>query len=183
MTWTPERVAELREHVAAGLSATQAGKKLGVTRNAAIGKAIRIGLVFGLSEASTPTQRGQAGRRNGGPALSPTPKPPRPAPKPRAEPKAPTYIVLGRLHEGKPGKPLRPEPEPAGPVVALLALEGHHCRWPIGSPQDPDFGFCGKRRAQGATYCNSCIQTRKPYLPTPKVNGFNPDLRGVRRSA
>lgn len=75
------------------------------------------------------------------------------------------------------------EPEPDGPVVPLLALESHHCRWPIGSPSDPNFGFCGKRRAEGQTYCPSCIKTRKPYLPTPPLNKFNPDAPRARRSA
>lgn len=42
--WTDERVARLRELVAEGLSYSEIGKRLGITKNAALGKADRLGL-------------------------------------------------------------------------------------------------------------------------------------------
>lgn len=44
VSWTAERVARLRELSARGLSARQIGIELGVSRNAVISKANRIGL-------------------------------------------------------------------------------------------------------------------------------------------
>jgi hypothetical protein len=38
--------------------------------------------------------------------------------------------------------------------VPLHALEPHHCRWPIGNPRHPDFGYCGERKYTGhPSYC------------------------------
>lgn len=44
MDWTPENVEKLKELWAVGLSITQIGHRLGITRNAVVGKAHRIGL-------------------------------------------------------------------------------------------------------------------------------------------
>jgi GcrA cell cycle regulator len=44
MTWTPERVAELKELWTAGHSASVIGKRLGVSKNAVVGKAHRLQL-------------------------------------------------------------------------------------------------------------------------------------------
>jgi hypothetical protein len=43
-TWTEERVTQLRDLVAEGLSYSEIGKRLGITKNAALGKANRLGL-------------------------------------------------------------------------------------------------------------------------------------------
>lgn len=29
-------------------------------------------------------------------------------------------------------------------VHSVFGLERHHCRWPIGDPKQPGFGFCGR---------------------------------------
>jgi GcrA cell cycle regulator len=44
MDWTPEVVEKLKDLWAQGLSITQIGIRLGITRNAVVGKAHRIGL-------------------------------------------------------------------------------------------------------------------------------------------
>jgi GcrA cell cycle regulator len=43
-TWTEAKIARLRADWRAGLSITQIGKNLGLTRNAVVGKAHRLGL-------------------------------------------------------------------------------------------------------------------------------------------
>lgn len=45
MTWTPDRIAQLKKLHADGLSFAQIARKIGgISRNAAIGKALRLGL-------------------------------------------------------------------------------------------------------------------------------------------
>ena len=44
MSWTDERIDELKQLWGEGLSAQEIGRKLGVTKNAVIGKAHRLGL-------------------------------------------------------------------------------------------------------------------------------------------
>jgi GcrA cell cycle regulator len=56
-----------------------------------------------------------------------------------------------------------PAPQPVQPVVkrrcddvatvALLDLQPHHCKWPVGHPGTPGFGFCGDMRVDGTPYC------------------------------
>lgn len=38
-------------------------------------------------------------------------------------------------------------------LVPLAELGGSHCRWPIGDPKAGRFGFCGRRRLGGGSYC------------------------------
>lgn len=48
----------------------------------------------------------------------------------------------------------KPRAEPAQPgTVKLLDLDAQACRWPFGSPSDPDFGFCGMTKVEGSSYC------------------------------
>jgi GcrA cell cycle regulator len=52
--------------------------------------------------------------------------------------------------------PVIPPPleiEDAGRPVILVELEDHHCRWPLGDPREPGFGFCARARVAGMPYC------------------------------
>ena len=44
MTWTAERIAELKRLWAAGTPTAEIGRRLGVSKNAVVGKAHRLGL-------------------------------------------------------------------------------------------------------------------------------------------
>jgi GcrA cell cycle regulator len=52
----------------------------------------------------------------------------------------------------KPPTPIRHEEEGPG-TATVLTLGVHMCRWPIGDPQDDGFTLCGRRKADGASYC------------------------------
>lgn len=83
--------------------------------------------------------------------------------------------ILGCSHDtvirkaAKEGLPLRftykPPPKPLaqqtlpiaeriGVSQAVAALHANHCRWPIGSPSEPDFHFCSADRINmSGPYC------------------------------
>jgi hypothetical protein len=62
--WTPSRDKRLKAYLAAGLSAAQAADKLGTTRNAVIGRSMRLrGIVYQSSVDSW--KRANAKRRKG----------------------------------------------------------------------------------------------------------------------
>lgn len=147
--WTDDRVEVLKKLWAEGLSASQIAKQLGgVTRNAVIGKVHRLGLA-GRAAPSRPVARI---------ALPPRIKPVA-APRPT--------VVAGTDHAAAAARAAAPAaapqqpvaPRPAAPrerntnVIGVLELTSHTCRWPIGDPDDPDFGFCGMKTEAGLPYC------------------------------
>jgi GcrA cell cycle regulator len=110
MSWTDERIDQLRSMWEKGLTASQIADELGgVSRNAVIGKAHRLGLksrpspVKATEKAAKPVK------------AAPTP-PPRPAAAPAAPPPRAAAPAAPR-----PAAPPRPEPRPAPEAPAAEA--------------------------------------------------------------
>ncbi len=55
--WTPERVAELTKLWASGLSASEIGRRLGVTKNSVVGKVRRLDLAMRRQPTTPKPQR------------------------------------------------------------------------------------------------------------------------------
>jgi len=166
MAWTDERVALLTRLWNEGHTASQIAEQFGdITRNAVIGKVHRLGL-SGRAAAS----RFRAARI-------------KMRPKVQANGSAPAkhYPMQGNVALkaeaiGMPEWPaqsprpaLRPVEQPdteAGPVVGLLDLTESSCRWPIGEPDEPGFGFCGCRKAEDGPYCER--HAARAYQPVQR---------------
>lgn len=152
--WTDDRVEVLKRLWAEGLSASQIAKQLGgVTRNAVIGKVHRLGLA-GRAAPSRPVARL---------ALAPRPKPvppPRPAvvagiDHAASAARAANAAATATITAQQPAAPRPAAPrERSTSVIGVLELTSHTCRWPIGDPDDPDFGFCGMKTEAGLPYCS-----------------------------
>lgn len=135
--WSPENSNRLREMVTAGLSAGQAALafRCGLSRNAVLGRAWRMGLVFGAHRASVPAKAKRAVMF--GPPRPP--KAPRPPPKP-----APTPREIAAAWVG-----------PRVPLT-LMELRPFTCRFPIAVPEDRGENtlFCGDvTLTPGEPYC------------------------------
>lgn len=124
MKWETDQDERLKALVLEGLSASQIAKemRLGLTRNAIIGRISRMGLHLQLSRPSAPGMRRA--------------RPPKPPPAPR--PAKPREMKT------------KPEPAEAPPpkrrATGPPALPGNHqCKWPFGDPGDDDFHFCPER--------------------------------------
>lgn len=166
MAWTEERVTELKKLWAEGHSASQIAKQLGgVTRNAVIGKVHRLG----LSGRATPSR--------------PVKRPPRLArPKPQvSQPAAATAKPATSSPTSKPTKdpmlaPLSARMAPAayvkpkrlgnGDMVTVMTVSDSMCKWPIGDPADPDFGFCGHSTDGDSPYCTE--HAKLAFQPSKK---------------
>jgi hypothetical protein len=74
VTWTPERIAQLRSCVEAGMTCSEIGIAIGVTRNAVIGKIHRLGLSSGrpagLGAHKLPSARAALAGTDAAPALT-----------------------------------------------------------------------------------------------------------------
>lgn len=44
-------------------------------------------------------------------------------------------------------------------AVTIKELEGHHCKWPLGDPKQPDFRYCGCQRNDKSPYCAEHTRT------------------------
>jgi GcrA cell cycle regulator len=139
--WTDERIAGLKRLWADGLSASQIAAELaGMTRNAVLGKAHRLGLCGRAKQTSIPPRRC-------GPPRARTSRPPVAAirQKPVADAAAPIIAA------------------PVGQRCTILTLTADACRWPCGDPDQPDFFFCGGQTAGGLPYCAD--HARVAYQP------------------
>jgi GcrA cell cycle regulator len=184
MSWTDERIERLKKMWHDGATASQIADELGgVSRNAVIGKAHRLG----LEQRPSPVKPGEE-KEAKKPALAPAAAAPKPAPKAEpddasaaaspapAAPHAPTrrsapemqYRSIGPggfIRQGPgdqqppipPAPPRRLVPAKPSPEVAdktsLLDLNDRICKWPIGHPGEPDFHFCGQPSNPGFPYC------------------------------
>jgi GcrA cell cycle regulator len=155
MSWTDERIALLKNGWENGKSASQIAEELGegVTRNAVIGKAHRLGLaarpspVKGGEETAAPAAAAPAPA-----ATSATAPAAAPAAAPVLDPPAPAARKASRG-----GKAQR---------TTLLDLNEKICKWPIGHPGEPDFHFCGRPVQAGFPYCNDhCLIAYQAQLP------------------
>lgn len=145
-TWTDERVELLKSRFAAGLSCREIANDIGISRNAVIGKLSRLNLTREKSSKARRTARKDDTRGN------------RPKSVPRLQ-----YQMLRKLYA---------EPQPAAADDAsinnenrcsLLELSEEKCRWPISTPGEKDFCFCGNRPLEALPYCAG--HTRLAYRP------------------
>ena len=177
MEWSDEIIGQLRALWAEGHSTAEIGRRLGVTKNAIVGKAHRLDLPARPSPIrrdpdAAPVRRATV-RRVEGPTLPPLPSsvvdadpgmpvfaqevapvPPRPPVIARAimaAPPAPRPMVqVPRPVAVAPPRPLVAAPRPYGRVVT--------CCWPIGEPGTREFHFCDVPSEPGRPYCEEHVK-------------------------
>jgi GcrA cell cycle regulator len=145
ITWSDDRVESLKKLWGEGLSAGRIAHRLGgISRSAVIGKVHRLG----LSE-----RKGSANSRRTAHL--------RPARKRVLHPKsigARRSTFAEYLAAVQSSRTSMPQPVETDTVrVAFAQLDAdrphQHCRWPVGDPKQPGFGFCGCAQVPGLPYC------------------------------
>jgi GcrA cell cycle regulator len=154
MTWTEERVENLKKLWGEGLSASQIAAELGgITRNAVIGKVHRLGLSGRAKSPSASAPRPRKARTHGHLMRV-------------ARSSVRGNTALAHAYDFEP----EPEPEPIDNVIPLgqrrtiLELTEETCRWPIGDPGSTEFFFCGGQAGTGMPYCT--YHSRVAYQPS-----------------
>ena len=156
MSWTDERINLLKKMWKDGKSAAEIAKTLGkgVTRNAVIGKAHRMGLSGRPSPIKKPTAAPAKKEKE---AAAPR-KEAAAAPKESAAPRKPAQQQTKHpplMHNRDVEEPRKPEKEilPLNGGTPLIDLTERMCKWPIGDPREADFTFCGRGIRVGTPYC------------------------------
>ncbi len=138
MEWNEDTIARIRALWDEGLSTAEIGRRMGVTKNAVVGKAHRLN----LPARPSPIQR-TAGEK----------KPRRSAPRRITGPTLPAlHSAASSPLPFRPAVVLRPvtsQPRPAGRVTS--------CCWPLGEPGKPDFRFCGDPTMPAKPYCEEHV--------------------------
>jgi len=147
MEWTNERVDELRRLWGQGQTASRIAELLGgITRNAVIGKAHRLG----LRGRPSPIRRDES-HEPGQPASRPS------------RISAPAAALAEELTRDIQPPPEAPMPAPVAPPMPAAAKTlrsgSKACSWPMGDPKQPGFHFCGEEAEPGRPYCAAhCLQ-------------------------
>lgn len=81
--------------------------------------------------------------------------------KGRAEQRASSPGLAEHLITGEAKRPIEVTP-PEPRMVSLLKLGSRSCKWPVGDPQSPNFGFCGHDTVL-SSYCT--YHSKLAYMP------------------
>jgi GcrA cell cycle regulator len=172
MEWNEDVIGRLRDLWAEGHSTAEIGRRLGVSKNAIVGKAHRLDLPARPSpirrEGSSPApERRAVPRRVDGPTLPPlaSTEVSAPAEAVVVEPAkiaAPVKEPVIELAPAPIAPPLKIAPAPRPVQVAPSRLQPVAarpygrvvtCCWPIGEPGTKTFRFCDDRSEPGKPYC------------------------------
>jgi GcrA cell cycle regulator len=156
MEWTDETIARLRALWGEGHSTAEIGRRLGVSKNAVVGKAHRLDLAARPSpirpSSEGPRPRPPA-RRGTGPTLPPLAST-RPPPMVAAAPSAARASTAGAASRTLGALALKAAPAPRLAAVAPRPYgRVVTCCWPIGEPGTRSFHFCDAESVPGKPYC------------------------------
>jgi GcrA cell cycle regulator len=154
MEWNEETIARLRALWAEGLSTAEIGRRMGVSKNAVVGKAHRLNLLARPSpirrDVTGGAARSPAPRRVTGPTLPPLP----------LSAAAPVAVAAPAVTSQAGPRPLPAmRAEAAAPRPAPVRAAAHRpsrlvtCCWPIGEPGTKSFRFCDADATTGKPYC------------------------------
>lgn len=144
MGWTPELIKDLKKHWKKGLTTGEIGRLIGMSKNAVVGKAHRLGLESRPSPIRREKLEASKTRKAAKRLLKPV------------QNEQQNELNTSTVEAGKSVKSVRKNGKNKG--VKLVDLKPTSCRWPEGDPKDPDFHFCGKEAVPGKSYCDEHCQ-------------------------
>jgi GcrA cell cycle regulator len=163
MVWDEETIRLLRDLWAQGHSTAEIGRRLGVTKNAIVGKAHRLELDARPSPIKRDVVKPASERpppclRAAGPTL-----PPLPSASVQAFSAAPAPSNLRPLRTAPTLHPRPVSPAPVAPPAPRPIMPSGQsqsrrpapsCCWPIGEPGTKSFRFCDDLSIPGKPYCD-----------------------------
>lgn len=147
--WTPDRIKVLIAFWEEGLPTSEIGRRLGVTKNAVVGKVHRLG----LKKRASPIRQTSSS--------SAQPK--------KAKMSQPKVQAGAQANTPSMPKPVMP----SGEVVRLEELTSSMCCWPEGEPGTEEFHFCGQPSVPEKPYCDAhCARAYVKVSKDKKKSNF-----------
>lgn len=146
-SWDSSTLKKLKALVAKGLSTSEIGKKIGVSKNAVVGKLNRLGW---NSKAGGITSDEPVKKAKDKEILKK---------KSIKIKEVKTKVKKIEISETPKIKPIKRTKEISASqkiiktALEMASLKKDQCRWPIGDTDSDDFHFCGKKVFPGKPYC------------------------------
>ena len=180
--WDNTALKKLKALVGKGLSTSEIGRRLGMSKNAVVGKLNRLGW---NAKAGSVAHDAPARKKSTAAA----------APKAKSGVKKPVAKAPAKKTSvaTKPAKTISAKKENVKPAVKetksssktsaknlamhqriiqhsleMANLKPNQCRWPIGDPDSENFHFCGKPVFTGKPYCYEHCRLAYQFTPPKK---------------
>ena len=141
MDWNDQAISTLRALWTDGHSTAEIGRRMGITKNAVIGKVHRLGLSGRPSPIRTGPRAPRAKRvTRGQPTLPPAFRP--------------VAVVAAPRTSTPPARPVA-----TSPLAPLVLPTRGFCQWPVGEPRAPGFRLCDATALYGRPYCETHCRT------------------------
>ena len=189
--WDNTTIKKLKTLIGKGLSTSEIGKRLGLSKNAVVGKLNRLGW---NSKSSSAPVAVKATKKTAKPSAKKTPvkvTAKKAAVKPTVRDKAkktPAVTTVKKSTAATAKKAPAKEPaESKAPrttktssknlamhqriiqhSLEMANLKPNQCRWPIGDPDSENFHFCGKQVFTGKPYCYEHCRLAYQFTPPKK---------------
>lgn len=195
--WDNATLKKLKALMGKGLSTSEIGKRLGLSKNAVVGKLNRLG--WNAKAGATPAATTKTTKKAPAPAAKKTtaktvtkkPVAAKPATKAKVATKKTETATKAKtkVAEKSPKAdaktPAKPAKEPKASKTSasknlamhqriiqhsleMANLKPNQCRWPIGDPDSENFHFCGKQVFTGKPYCYEHCRLAYQFTPPKK---------------
>ena len=181
--WDNNILKKLKALVGKGLSTAEIGKKLGLSKNAVVGKLHRMGWNTGANDSDakttkpvkkTETKKVAPKKSDKKAPISPVKKAnvaasktvkAKPAPKEKTVAKPVPKKTVGHAIAGK---GISVHQRMVQHALEMANLKPNQCRWPIGDPDSENFHFCGQPVFVGKPYCYEHCKQAYQFTPPKK---------------
>lgn len=165
--WTPAILNKMKALLEKGMSTSKIGKKIGMSKNAVVGKLNRLG--WNNKSVANANKKASAKKEiiiKVKPAKKETAKK-NPANAVKTKKTALTTPKISEKKTISSKKNLVAHQHMIQHAVEMAMLKPDQCRWPIGNPDAENFHFCGAKVFPGKPYCYE--HCRAAYqMPPPK---------------
>lgn len=192
--WDAATLKKLKTLFERGLSTAEIGRKLGISKNAVVGKINRLGWNNGKKTGTKPAAKSGVAKKTA--TTTKTSKAPAKTKTTKGTAKStPTKKPSAKVEKGaakkvadkKPAvKVAKPSPAPIKTAskktkrdlaihqqiiqhsLEMANLKPNQCRWPIGDPDSEHFHFCGAQVFTGKPYCYEHCRQAYQFTPPKK---------------